>query len=330
MISALRVPSIVASLAFAALAARALVGAPLAAEYPARSITFIVPGPVGGTTDTLCRMVADKLRGTFGKPVVVENRPGAVGSIGAAAIAVAQPDGHTLLCTPDPPIVQSPLINRNLPYDAQAFAPVVSLAVTYSVLAVRRDFPAGSAAGLVAYAKANPGRINYASGGNGSGSHMAARQFECLAGIEMVNIPYPGSAPSQRALVSGEVDVLIDGLPVLLPAHKGGLIKIVAVAAPARLAELSDVPTLAEAGFGNIEFNNWFGIFAPRGTSAPTIAKLNAAVNDVLALPDVRARVDAWALRSVGGSASEFGELVERDRKQRQEAIDALAGRRCS
>jgi tripartite-type tricarboxylate transporter receptor subunit TctC len=329
MISTLRVPTAIVTAVFAVLAAHALMGTPFAAEYPVRSITFIVPGPVAGTTDTLCRMVADKLRGPFGRPVVVENRPGGVGSIGASAVAAAQPDGHTLLCTPDPPIVQSPLVNRSLSYDAQAFAPVISLAVMYSVIAVRRDFPADSVAGLVAYAKANPGRINYASGGNSSGSHMAARQLACLAGIEMVNIPYPGSAPSQRALVGGEVDVLIDGLPVLLSAHKAGLVKIVAVSAPARVAEMPDIPTLAESGLGNIEFKNWFGIFAPRDTPVPIVAKLNRAVNDVLELQDVRARVDAWALRLAGGTPLEFEGLVAQDRKQREQTIEAIAARHC-
>jgi tripartite-type tricarboxylate transporter receptor subunit TctC len=323
MISAARVPFAIAVL----LAARALVATSLAADYPLRAISFIVPGPVGGTTDTLCRMVADKLRGVFEKPVVVENRPGGVGSIGASAAALAQPDGHSLLCTPDAPIVQSPLVNGNLPYDAQAFEPVIPLAVTYSAVAVRRDFPANAIAELIAYAKASPAKINYASGGNGSGSHLAARRFECLAGIEMVNIPYPGSAPSQRALVGGEVDVLIDSLPVLLPAFRGELVKIVAVGAPTRLPEMPEIQTLAEAGLENLEFLNWFGIFAPPRTAPLIIAKLNRTINDVLALPDVRARFEAWALRPAGGTAKDFATFVARDRKQRQ---DVITGRRCS
>jgi tripartite-type tricarboxylate transporter receptor subunit TctC len=211
-----------------------------------------------------------------------------------------------------------------LPYDAQAFAPVISLAVTYSVIALRRDFPANSIASLIAYAKANPGKLNYASGGNGSGSHLATRHFECLAGIKMVNIPYPGSTPSQRALVGGEVDLLIDSVPVLLPAYKAGLVKIVAIGAPMRHVDIPDVQTLADAGFGNVEFVNWFGIFAPPRTATPIIAKLNRAINEILALPDVGARLDALTLRPAGGTPQAFVEFIARDRKQREDAIAAL------
>jgi tripartite-type tricarboxylate transporter receptor subunit TctC len=325
MISAVRVLfAIVISASAASVAPAQADGA---ADFPAHSITFIVPGPAGGSTDTLCRVVADKLRGGFGKAVAVENRAGGVGSVGASAAAAAQPDGHTLLCTPDAPIVLSPLVNRNLPYNAQAFEPVISLAVTFSVIALRRDLPANSIANLIAHAKANPGKLNYASGGNGSSSHLAMRQFECLAGIEMVNIPYPGSAPSQRALVGGEVDVLIDSVPVLLPAFKAGLVKILAVGAPARIPEMPDVPTFADAGLGIIEWINWFGIFAPPRTATPIIAKLNRAINDVLALPDVGARLDALTLRPSGGTPKAFAEFIARDRKQRE---DAISGRRCT
>jgi Tripartite tricarboxylate transporter family receptor len=210
MISALRASIVLAIAGAATLAPPAGAEAPLAADFPGRPVTFVVPGPVGGVTDTLCRMVADKLRQSFGRPVVVENRPGAVGSIGASAVASAQPTGHTLLCTPDAPIVLSPLINRGLPYGPDAFEPVVSLAATYSIVAVRRDFPAVSIDELIAYAKANPKRLNCATGGNGSNSHIATAWFARAAAVEMVNIPYQGSAPSLRALLGGEVDLLID------------------------------------------------------------------------------------------------------------------------
>jgi tripartite-type tricarboxylate transporter receptor subunit TctC len=295
--------------------------APLAADFPGRPVTFVVPGPVGGVTDTLCRMVADKLRQSFGRPVVVENRPGAVGSIGASAVASAQPTGHTLLCTPDAPIVLSPLINRSLPYGPDAFGPVVSLAATYSIVAVRRDFPAVSIDELIAYAKANPKKLNYATGGNGSNSHIATAWFARAAAVEMVNIPYQGSAPSLRALLGGEVDLLIDSLSVLLPAYRGGLARILAVGAPARLAEMPEVPTLAQAGFADMEFVNWFGIFAPKQTPSAVVAKLNRAVNDVLALPEVHAAVDAMALRSVGGTPQEFREAIAQDRRRRAPAL---------
>jgi tripartite-type tricarboxylate transporter receptor subunit TctC len=321
MISALRASIVLAIAGAATLAPPAGAEAPLAADFPGRPVTFVVPGPVGGVTDTLCRMVADKLRQSFGRPVVVENRPGAVGSIGASAVASAQPTGHTLLCTPDAPIVLSPLINRSLPYGPDAFEPVVSLAATYSIVAVRRDFPAVSIDELIAYAKANPKRLNCATGGNGSNSHIATAWFARAAAVEMVNIPYQGSAPSLRALLGGEVDLLIDSLSVLLPAYRGGLARILAVGAPARLAEMPEVPTLAQAGFADMEFLNWFGIFAPKQTPSAVVARLNRAVNDVLALPEVHAAVDAMALRSVGGTPQEFREAIAQDRRRRAPAL---------
>ncbi len=237
---------------------------------------------------------------------------------------MAQPTGHTLLCTPDAPIVLSPLINKGLPYDPDAFEPVISLAITYSIVAVRRDLPAGSIAALIAYAKANPKKLNYATGGNGSDSHIATLWFVRSAGIEMVNIPYPGSAPSLRALVSGEVDLLIDSLSVLLPAYRGGLARVLAVGAPARLAEMPEVPTLAEVGLGDMELVNWFGIFAPKQTPMAVVVKLNRAVNDTLALPEVRAAIDAMALRSVGGTPQDFRESIAQDRRRRGQAMSGV------
>ena len=324
MISPLRASIALAIAGAAGLAPPVGAQTPLAQDFPGRLVTFVVPGPVGGITDTLCRMVADKLRQSFGHPVVVENRPGAVGSIGASVVASAQPTGHTLLCTPDAPIVLSPLINRGLPYGPEAFEPVVSLAVTYSIVAARRDFPAVSVAELIAYAKANPKKLNYATGGNGSNSHIAANWFARAAAIEMVNIPYQGSAPALRALLSGEVDLLIDSLSVLLPSYRGGLARILAAGAPTRLAEMPEVPTLAEAGFADMEFVNWYGIFAPKRTPMTVVARLNRAVNDTLALPEVRAAVDAMALRSVGGTPQEFREAIAQDRSRRGRALSGL------
>jgi tripartite-type tricarboxylate transporter receptor subunit TctC len=317
MISALRPSIALAIVGAAALAQPAGAQTPLAADFPGRAVTFVVPGPVGGVTDTLCRIVADRLRRPFGHPVVVDNRPGAVGSIGASVVAVAQPTGHILLCTPDAPIVLSPLINKGLPYDPEGFEPVVSLAITYSIVAVRRDLPAVSIAELIDYAKANPKKLNYATGGNGSNSHIATAWFARAAAVEMVNIPYQGSAPSLRALLGGEVDLLIDTLSVLLPAYQGALARILAVGAPARLAEMPEVPTLAEAGFADMELVNWYGIFAPKRTPIAVVARLNRAINDTLALPEMRAAIDAMALRPVGGTPQEFREAIAQDRRRR-------------
>jgi tripartite-type tricarboxylate transporter receptor subunit TctC len=198
---------------------------------------------------------------------------------------------------------------------------VISLAITYSAVAVRRDLPANSIAELIAYAKANPKRLNYGTGGSGSSSHIATLWFMHAVSIEMVSIPYPGSAPSLRALLAGEVDVLIDSVSVLLTSYRGGLVRVLAVGAPVRLVEMPEVPTLAEAGLGHAEFVNWYGIFAPKRTPMAIVARLNRAINDALALPEVGAAVDAMALRSVGGTPQDFREFIDRDRGRRGEAI---------
>jgi len=197
----------------------------------------------------------------------------------------------------------------------------ISLAITYSVVAVRRDLPANSIPELVAYAQANPKRLNYSTGGSGSNSHIATLWFTHAVNIEMVNIPYPGSAPSLRALLAGEVDALIDGVSVLLTSYRGGLVRVLAVGAPVRLVEMPEVPTLVEAGLGDAELVNWYGIFAPKRTPMAVVAKLNRAVNDALALPDVRSAVDAMALRPVGGTPQDFREFIARDRERRGDAI---------
>jgi tripartite-type tricarboxylate transporter receptor subunit TctC len=174
---------------------------------------------------------------------------------------------------------------------------------------------------LVAYAQANPKRLNYATGGSGSNSHIATLWFTHAVNIEMVNIPYPGSAPSLRALLAGEVDLLIDTVSVLLTSYRGRLVRVLAVGAPVRLVEMPEVPTLAEAGLGEAEFVNWYGIFAPKRTPVAVVARVNRAVNDALALPEVRAAIDAMALRSVGGTSQDFREFIARDSGRRREAI---------
>ena len=290
-------------------------------DYPNRSITIIVPAPVGGPTDLLARIIGDKLRGAFGYPSVVDNRPGAIGSIGAAAVARAEPNGYTLLCTPSAPIVLSPLINKNLPYDALSFEPIISLAQSFFVVAVRKEFPANSVAEFIAYAKANPKKVNYASGGSGSGSYLITLLLARSAALEMVNIPYLGSAPSLQALVAGQVDLLIDSVGVLFPVYKAGLIKVLAITAAKHISELPGIPTLAEFGLGKDDLWSWYGVFAPPRTPASIVAQLNRAIDKSLALSEVRAGIEAMVLQPTGGSQPAFVDFLARDRQRWEKII---------
>jgi tripartite-type tricarboxylate transporter receptor subunit TctC len=287
-----------------------------ASGYPDRPITIIVPAPVGGASDLLARVIGGTLRRILGQPLVVDNRPGAIGSIGAAAVAHAEPNGYTVLCTPSAPIVLSPLVNKNLPYDAAALEPIIGLAQSFFVVAVRKDFPAESIAELITHAKANPNKINYASGGTGSGSYFATLLFARSAGIEMVNIPYLGSAPAQQALVAGQVDLLIDGIGTLFSIYKAGLVKVLAISATKRIAELPGVPSLAESGLGDTDLSGWYGVFGPPKTPAPIVAKLNQAINDILSDPEIRAGIAALMLRPTGGPQQAFVDFVVRDRQR--------------
>ena len=290
-------------------------------DYPNRSITIIVPAPVGGPTDLLARIIGDKLRAAFGYPSIVDNRPGAIGSIGAAAVARAEPNGYTLLCTPSAPIILSPLINKNLPYDALSFEPIIALAQSFFVVAVRKEFPANSIPEFIAYAKANPKKINYASGGTGSGSYLITLLLARSAAIEMVNIPYLGSAPSQQALVAGQVDLLIDSVGVLFPVYKAGLVKVLAITAAKRISELPDIPTLAEFGLGNDDLLSWYGVFAPPRTPALIVAQLNRAIDESLALLEVRAGIEAMVLQPTGGSQRAFVDFLAGDRQRWEKII---------
>ena len=290
-------------------------------DYPNRSITIIVPAPVGGPTDLLARIIGDKLRAAFRYPSIVDNRPGAIGSIGAAAVARAEPNGYTLLCTPSAPIVLSPLINKNLPYDALSFEPIIALAQSFFVVAVRKEFPANSIPEFIAYAKANPKKINYASGGTGSGSYLITLLLARSAAIEMVNIPYSGSAPSQQALVAGQVDLLVDSVGVVFPVYKAGLVKVLAITAAKRISELPDIPTLGEFGLGNDDLLSWYGVFAPPRTPALIVAQLNRAIDESLALLEVRAGIEAMLLQPTGGSQRAFVDFLVRDRQRWEEII---------
>ena len=254
--------------------------------YPTKPIRIVVPFPAGGTTDILARAVAQRLTETLGQPVVVDNRPGAGGNIGAELVAKAAPDGYTLLMG----TVGTHAINASLyakmPYDhVRDFAPVILVAGVPNVLVINPALPVNSVQELIAYGKANPGKLNFASSGNGTSIHLSAELFKTMTGVQMAHVPYKGSAPALVDLMGGQVQLMFDNLPSALPQIKAGKLKALAVTSAQRSSALPDVPTVIESGLPGFEASSWFGLLAPAGTPKDIIAKLNGEVAKWLATP---------------------------------------------
>src|ERR1700688_1678673 len=248
-----------------------------AANYPNRPIRIIVCVPAGGGVDTVTRIVANGLQQRLGQPVVVENRGGAGGNIGAEAVFSADPDGYTLLAAQPSPLTVNPLLYSKMNFDPSKFEPVAIMTTVANVLLVRPDFPAKTPQEFIAYAKANPGKINYASQGIGTTSHLAAALFETVTGTKLVHVPYKGTAPALNDIIASHVDIIFMELASAIKLHQGGRARILAVATAMRIANLPDVPTLGEVGAKNFESSALNAIAAPPKTPAAIVAKLNKA-----------------------------------------------------
>ena len=271
-----------------------------AQEWPQKTVRIIVPFPAGGSADLLPRYVGEKLSQQWGQPVLVDNRPGAAGNIGAGAVYQAEPDGYTLLSAPPPPLVINRLLYPKLAFDSTKFVAISVIAAIPNVLLVNPGVPASSVAELIAYAKANPGKLNYSSQGNGTTSHLTAELFKSMAGgLHIAHVPYKGTAPALAALVAGEVDMMCDNLGVSLSHVKAGRIKALAVASAKRVPSLPDVPALAESLPG-FEAVAWFGIVGPPGLSASIAQKVSAGVAEALRDPEVQARLAALSAEPMG------------------------------
>jgi tripartite-type tricarboxylate transporter receptor subunit TctC len=275
-----------------------------AQEWPQKPVRIVVPFPAGGAADLVPRSVADKLSAQWGQPVIVDNRPGAAGNIGADQVFKSEPDGYTLLSAPPPPLVINRLLYPSLPYDATQFVPVSVIAAIPNVLLVNPKVGARSVAELIAIAKANPGKLNYASQGSGTTSHLTAELFKSMAGgaegpLRITHVPYKGSAPALADLVGGQVDMMCDNLGVSLPQVKAGKLVALAVASPRRAPSLPDVPTLAETLPG-FEAVTWFGIVAPPKTSPAIVEKVSAGVREALKGADVRKRLQDLSAEPMG------------------------------
>jgi tripartite-type tricarboxylate transporter receptor subunit TctC len=290
-------------------------------RYPDKPVRITVPFPAGGSNDVLCRILGDKLSQKWGQPVVVENRAGAGGNIGAEAAYKAEPDGTTLLCSPPGPLSINHNLYKTLSYDPTRFVPITVLALVPNVVTARLELPANSVKELIAYAKANPGKVTYASQGNGSTSHLSASMLQSMAGLELVHVPYKGEGPALVDIVAGRVDIFIGNLAAALKFHQSNRAKILAVASTRRSPVLPDVPTVIEAGLPGFVTSAWFGLVAPPGTPAAVVAKVNADAVEALRLPDVRARFLEQGAEPVGNAPAEMAAFVREEMARWQEII---------
>jgi tripartite-type tricarboxylate transporter receptor subunit TctC len=286
-----------------------------AQDYPARAVKIIVPFPAGGTADVMPRIFAEWLAKKWSQPVVVENRTGAAGNIGAEAVAKADPDGYTLLSAPPPPLVINQNLYPKLGFDPTEFVPIVIMGRVPNALVINPKLPLNSVAEVIAYAKANPGKLTSATQGNGTTSHLTSELFQLMAGVKFQHVPYRGSAPALTDLVAGSVDLMFDNLGVSLALVKGGQLKLLAVATPKRMSALPEVPTIAETLPG-FESAAWFAIVAPPKTPPAVVDKINADVNEALRQSDVIARLAQLSAEPIGGTpqatAAYMREEVER------------------
>lgn len=304
----------IALAAIAMLAALNAVRADDASSYPSQNIKIIVPFPAGGTADTLPRLVADKLRQKWNQTIIIENRSGAGGNIGAEAVATSTPDGYTLLASPPGPIAINQTLYKKLSFKPEDLMPVTLIGTAPNVLDVRPDFPAKTVKELIDYAKANPGKVSFASQGNGSTSHLTAILFEKLTGIRMVHVPYRGTTPALQDIMGNTVDMFFDNLGSSMSLHVGKKLRILAVCGPERAPRLPDVPTVREAGVPGFVSVTWFALMAPKGTPEAVVAKLNAAVTEILKEPDIQAQFAKLGVQPAPMSIPETAKFIGEER----------------
>lgn len=278
-----------------------------AQAYPSKPVKVVVPYATGGSTDTTARLVAQALTQKLGQQFIVENRPGAGGSIGHDQVAKAPADGYTLLFSAAGPLTVTPHTYAKLSYDPiKSFEPVKLVATAPLVLEVNPALQAHSVADVIRLAKAQPGKLTYASFGNGSAAHLAGELFKSVVGIDMVHVPYKGSAPALTDLLAGQVDMMFDVVVSSLPHIEAGKLRPLAVTADNRLDLLAKVPTMAQAGVKDFEASTWFGLLAPAGTDKQVVAKLSSALDEVLQQPDIRKTLTSQGAVVRGGTPGEF------------------------
>jgi len=310
---------------FVPLCAFAIVlGAPaLAADaYPSKPIHFVVPYPPGGPLDTVARLLGQKVAERVGQPVIVDNKAGAGGNIGADAVAKAAPDGYTILMGAVATHAINPTLYSKIPYDpVKDFTPVTLLGVTPNVLVVNSSMPATNVKEFIAYAKANPGKLNFGSGSTGSAGHLAGELFNTMAGVQMLHVPYKGAAPAMQDLLAGQVQVMFDNMASALPQVKSGKIRALAVTTPRRALAAPELPTISESGLPGFDVSTWFGVFLPANASRETVTRLHDEFVRALALPDVKDRLAALGVEPVGDQPAEFAAYIKSEAAKYAEVI---------
>jgi tripartite-type tricarboxylate transporter receptor subunit TctC len=300
--------------------------AAFAQAYPNKPIRMIVPFPPGGTADILGRAIGQKLAENVGQQVIVENRAGANGNIGAQIVAKSPPDGYTLLMSPQSTLTNNPSLYSALPFDTlKDFAPITLVAETPHFIVVHPSVPAKTVGDLIALAKAKPGYLTFASAGSGSSLHLSGELFKSMSGIDIVHIPYKGAAPAVTDLLGGQVSMMFDTGPSALPHVRSGKTRAIAVTTAKRSRLMPDLPTVVESGLPGYDVTTWFGLVAPSGTPREIVTKLNTEVVRILQAPEVKERLETQAADPVGNTPEEFAAIIRADIAKWGEVIK-LAG----
>jgi tripartite-type tricarboxylate transporter receptor subunit TctC len=294
-----------------------------AEQYPSRVIKWVVGYPAGGTTDILARLIGQHLSEHLGQQVIIENRPGAANNIGTEAVANAQPDGYTLLFVNPANGINASLYKKLSFNFIRDIAPVGGIARVPNLMTVNPQVPANTVAEFIAYAKANPGKVNMASSGNGTSVHLSGELFKTMTGLNLVHVPYRGAAPALTDMLSGQVQVMFDNMPSTLPHVQSGGLRGLAVTTATRSKVLPDVPTVAETVPG-YEASAWFGMGAPKGTPREVIDTLNKAINAALADPKIQARLAELGGDPMGGTPEAFGEVIKAETEKWAKVVDAV------
>lgn len=289
-------------------------GLAAAQPYPAKPVRLVVPFPAGGATDILARTISLKAAEKLGQQIVIDNRPGAGGTIGSDHVAKSAPDGYTLLIATGSTHSIGPIINPKIPYNVERdFVPVVYVAKTSSVLVVPATLPVKNLAEFIALAKSRPGQLNYGSSGNGTNSHLSSELFKAQAGVFITHIPYRGTGLVFTDMMSGQVHMLMDNYVTAQSNIKDGKLRVLGVTSPQRLPFLPEVPTLDEQGLKGFDVSNWFGIYAPKGTPSDLVAKVNTAFNQALQDPDMQKRLAVLGATPTGSTPEQMGKMVAAD-----------------
>ncbi|AVS85910.1 LacI family transcriptional regulator [Paracidovorax avenae] len=298
----------------AAAACALLPGLAAAQAFPSKPITIIVPFAAGGTTDILARIIAQGMGAELGQSVVVDNRAGAGGNIGGQVAARAPADGYTLFMGTVGTHAINAALYRKMPFDpVKDFAPLTRVANVPNLLVANPAQPFKTVQELIAYAKANPGKINFGSSGSGSSIHLSGELFKSMAKVDMQHVPYKGSAPAVTDLLGNQIAIMFDNMPSAIQHVRSGKLRAIAVTTAKRSPELPDVPTIAESGVPGYEATSWFGMFAPAGTPAPVVAQLNATIVKVLAMPDIKKKLAEQGAEAAGETPAQFADFIQKE-----------------